>query len=104
MWQSTTLKDGTTLINALFGYLRLWLYIYSIIKNIKHMKNFIAINVDDGRDYFVTDNLNELIKDIYESELNWGEPFETVKGYFFNNYIVFESGSEISEIDSPLFV
>jgi hypothetical protein len=68
------------------------------------MKNFIAINVDDGRDYFVTDNLNELIKDIYESELNWGEPFETVKGYFFNNYIVFESESEISEVGSSLFI
>ena len=68
------------------------------------MKNFIVANVNDSRDYFVTDNLNELIKEIYESELGWGESFETVKEYFFSAYVVFESKSEISEIDSPLFI
>ncbi len=43
MWQSIMLKDGTTLIDALFGCLRLWLYIYSIIKTVKHMKTKTSI-------------------------------------------------------------
>jgi hypothetical protein len=41
---------------------------------------------------------------MYEVDLMNGDSFDTVKGYFFDNFIVFESGSEISEIDSPLFV
>ena len=62
------------------------------------MKNFIAVNVDDSRDYFVTDNLNELIKEIYEVDLADGESFETVKEYFFSTYVVFESNTEINEV------
>jgi len=68
------------------------------------MKNFIAVSREDSSDYFIVDNLNELISEMYEVDLMNGDSFDTVKGYFFDNFIVFESGSEISEIDSPLFI
>jgi hypothetical protein len=68
------------------------------------MKNFVVISKEDSNDYFIVDNLNELINEMFEVDLMNGDSFETVKGYFFNNYIVFESESEISEIDSPLFI
>jgi hypothetical protein len=68
------------------------------------MKNFVVISREDSNDYFIVDNLNELINEMFEVDLMNGDSFDTVKGYFFNNYIVFESESEISEIDSPLFI
>jgi hypothetical protein len=68
------------------------------------MKNFVVISKEDSSDYFIVDNLNELINEMFEVDLMNGDSFDTVKGYFFNNYIVFESESEISEIDSPLFI
>jgi hypothetical protein len=68
------------------------------------MKNFVVISKEDSNDYFIVDNLNELINEMFEVDLMNGDSFDTVKGYFFNNYIVFESESEISEIDSPLFI
>ena len=68
------------------------------------MKNFVVISKEDSNDYFIVDNLNELINEMFEVDLMNGDSFDTVKGYFFNDYIVFESESEISEIDSPLFI
>lgn len=68
------------------------------------MKNFVVISTESCYDYFIVNDLNELINEMYEVDLMNGDSFDTVKGYFFDNYIVFESGSEISEIDSPLFV
>jgi hypothetical protein len=68
------------------------------------MKNFVVVSREDSNDYFIVDNLSELISEMYEVDLMNGDSFDTVKGYFFNNYIVFESESEISEIDSPLFI
>ena len=62
------------------------------------MKNFVVISKEDSSDYFIVSDLNELINEIYEVDLMNGESFETVKGYFFNNYIVFESESEIKEV------
>jgi hypothetical protein len=68
------------------------------------MKNFVVISKEDSSDYFIVDNLNELINEMFEVDLLNGDSFDTVKGYFFDNFIVFESESEISEIDSPLFI
>lgn len=68
------------------------------------MKNFVVISKEDSSDYFIVSDLNELINEMFEVDLMNGDSFDTVKGYFFDNYIVFESESEISEIDSPLFI
>jgi hypothetical protein len=62
------------------------------------MKNFVVISTESCYDYFIVNDLNELINEIYEVDLMNGDSFETVKGYFFNNYIVFESDSEIKEV------
>ena len=62
------------------------------------MKNFVVVSTESCYDYFIVDNLNELINEIYEVDLMNGDSFETVKGYFFDNYIVFESESEIKEV------
>ena len=64
------------------------------------MKNFVVISKEDSSDYFIVDNLNELINEMFEVDLLNGDSFDTVKGYFFNNYIVFESENEISEVSS----
>jgi hypothetical protein len=62
------------------------------------MKNFVVISTESCYDYFIVNDLNELINEMYEVDLMNGDSFETVKGYFFNNYIVFESDSEIKEV------
>ena len=62
------------------------------------MKNFVVVSIEDSSDYFIVNDLNELINEMYEVDLMNGESFETVKGYFFNNYIMFESDSEIKEV------
>ena len=76
------------------------------------MKNFVVISKEDSSDYFIVNStescydyfivndLNELISEMYEVNLLEGESFETVKGYFFDNYIVFESDSEIKEVSN----
>ena len=62
------------------------------------MKNFVVVNIEDSCDYFIVNDLNELINEMYEVDLMNGDSFDTVKGYFFDNYIVFESDSEIKEV------
>jgi hypothetical protein len=61
------------------------------------MKKYLVIRIDDGNDNYLVDNLNELIVEMYEQEL-FDNEFEVVKGWFFNNYKVFVSGSEIIEL------
>lgn len=63
------------------------------------MKNFVVVNIEDSCDYFMVNDLNELINEMYEVDLLNGDSFETVKGYFFDNYIAFESDSEIKEVN-----
>ena len=62
------------------------------------MKNYVVVNAVDGSDYYITDNLNELIKEMYEVDLDNGEDFETVKDWFYDNFIVFGSNDEIKEV------
>ena len=61
------------------------------------MKKYLVIRIDDGNDNYLVDNLNELISEMYEHQLEDNE-FEVVKGWFFDNYKVFVSGSEIIEL------
>ena len=61
------------------------------------MKQYLIINVEDGHDNFIVEDLNELISEMYSQELINNE-FEVVKEWFFENYKVFVSESEIIEI------
>jgi hypothetical protein len=62
------------------------------------MKNFVVISKEDSSDYFIVSDLNELINEMFEVDLLNGDSFETVRGYLFNNFIVFESESKIDEV------
>jgi len=61
------------------------------------MKKYLVINIEDGNDNYLVDDLTELISEMYEQEL-FGNEFEVVKGWFFDNYKVFVSGSDIIEL------
>jgi hypothetical protein len=61
------------------------------------MKNYLVINIKDGNDFYLVDDLTELISEMYECEL-FNNEFEVVKGWFFDNYKVFVSGSDIIEL------
>jgi hypothetical protein len=60
------------------------------------MAKYLVVNIEDGCDYWKTDDLTELIMDIFEAELE-DEDFEEVKERFFDSYIVFVSESDIIE-------
>ena len=63
------------------------------------MKNYLVVNNDDGSDIWRTDDLNELIRDIYEFELEEKEMTEEeIKKRFFRDYEVFVSESEIVKL------
>jgi hypothetical protein len=61
------------------------------------MKNYLVINIEDGNDNFFVDNLVELISEMYSQELV-SNSFEVVKEWFFENYNVYESESEIKSV------
>jgi hypothetical protein len=65
------------------------------------MKKYLVINIEDGNDNFLVDDLTELINEMYEQEL-FDNEFEVVKGWFFNNYKVFVSESDIIEIGEDI--
>ena len=58
------------------------------------MKNYLVISSEDVTDNFFVTNLDELISEMYSQEL-FNNSFEIVKKWFFNNYQVYESESEI---------
>jgi len=61
------------------------------------MKKYLVINIEDGNDNFLVDNLVELISEMYSQELA-SNSFEVVKEWFFENYNVYESESEIKSV------
>jgi len=61
------------------------------------MKNYLVISIEDGNDFYLVNDLTELINEIYSQEL-FDNEFEVVKGWFFGNYKVFVSGSDIIEL------
>ena len=58
-------------------------------------KHFLVVSIEDASDYFTTTDLNELIREMYEPDLDNGATFEEVTEWFYNNFVVFESDSEI---------
>ena len=61
------------------------------------MKNYLVVNIEDGNDFYLVDDLTELINEMYECEL-FNNEFEVVKGWFFENFKVFVSNSDIIEL------
>ena len=60
------------------------------------MKNYLVVSVDDVNDFYLVNDLNELIKEMYECEL-FEKEFEEVARMFFECFKVFTSESEIIE-------
>jgi hypothetical protein len=60
------------------------------------MKNYLVVNVYDANDFYLVNDLNELIKEMYECEL-FEKEFEEVERMFFECFKVFTSESEIIE-------
>ena len=65
------------------------------------MKNYLVINIEDGNEFYLVDDLTELISEMYSQEL-FDNEFEVVKGWFFDNYKVFVSGCNIIELTKDI--
>ena len=62
------------------------------------MKNYLVVGIEDSNDNYLVYDLEGLIKEMYECEL-FDNEFEVVKGWFFDNYKVFVSESNIVELN-----
>jgi hypothetical protein len=60
------------------------------------MKNYLVVDIEDVNDFFMVDDLNALISELYERELE-DNTFDVVKGWFKQNYKIFVSESNIEE-------
>ena len=58
--------------------------------------NYLVVNIEDGYEFYLVNDVNELINEMYSQEL-YDNDFETVKGWFLENYKVFFSNSDIEE-------
>ena len=58
---------------------------------------YLVISSEDIYDFYIVDDLNDLIIDIYDCELE-NNSFDVVKVWFFENYKVFVSDSNIEEV------
>jgi len=65
------------------------------------MKEYLVIDINDGNDFYLVDDLTELINEMYSQEL-FDNEFEVVKGWFFSNYKVFVSMSSIIELTEDI--
>ena len=61
------------------------------------MTKYLVVMIEDVNDYFVVDDLKALITEMYEPELE-DNSFEVVEEWFYQNYKVFVSESEIEEV------
>ena len=58
---------------------------------------YLVISSEDVNDFYIVDDLNDLITDIYDCELE-NNSFDVVKVWFFEYYKVFVSDSNIEEV------
>jgi len=64
------------------------------------MKKYLVVSSENGNDFYIVDDLKELIEDIYEFELVQNEAsFESVSEKFYMFYQVFEINGEIKELN-----
>ena len=62
------------------------------------MKKYLVVDIENANCYSMVDDLEELINEMYENEL-LDNDYEVVKGWFFDNFKVFASESNIVELD-----
>ena len=58
---------------------------------------YLVISSEDVNDFYIDDDLDALITDIYDCELE-NNSFDVVKGWFLENYKVFVSDNNIKEV------
>jgi len=64
------------------------------------MKKYLVVSNENGKDFYIVDNLKELIEEMYEFELVQNEEsFESVSEKFYRFYQVFEINGEIKELN-----
>ena len=63
--------------------------------------NYLVVNIEDGNEFYLVNDVNELINEMYSQEL-FDNEFEVVKGWFFDNYKVFVSNSNIIELTKDI--
>ena len=77
---------------------KLLLYIHVNQKNKIMKKQFLVFDLFDTPNYYLVDDLNSLITEMYECELE-RETLETVTKWFNDNHKVFEVIGEIKELN-----
>jgi hypothetical protein len=64
------------------------------------MKKYLVVSKENGKDFYIVDNLKELIEEMYDFELLQNEEsFESVSEKFYRFYQVFEINGEIKELN-----
>lgn len=58
---------------------------------------YLVVCSEDVNDFYIVDDLNALITDMYDCELE-NNSFDVVKVWFFEYYKVFVSDSDIKEV------
>ena len=59
--------------------------------------NYLVVSSEDVNDFYIVDDLDDLIIDIYDCELE-NNSFDVVKVWFFEYYKVFVSDGNIKEV------
>jgi hypothetical protein len=63
------------------------------------MKKYLVVNIEDANDFYVVDDLNALIVEMYECELE-NNTFSVVEEWFKETHKVFVSNSVIEELSN----
>jgi len=63
------------------------------------MKKYLVVNIEDANDFYVVDDLNALIVEMYECELE-NNTFSVVEEWFKETHKVFVSDSVIEELSN----
>jgi hypothetical protein len=58
--------------------------------------NYLVVNIEDANDFYLVDDVNALIVEMYECELE-NNTFSVVEGWFYEIHKVFFSESSIEE-------
>jgi len=61
------------------------------------MKTYLVVDIERADEFYTVNDLKALITEMYEPELE-NNSFEVVEGWFYQNYKVFVSESEIEEV------
>jgi len=63
------------------------------------MTQFLVIDLFDTPNYYIVNDLESLIREMYEVELLNGNSFDTVKQWFNDNHKVFKIEGTVEEIN-----